>query len=176
MSNSDTGLLLIDWQLRLFPAMSSAISDRYLKNASNLKWIFESLQHPIWVTEQYPKGLGPTLKELQPVNPFEKTSFSALGNHELREKVLGSGIQTVFVSGMETHICIYQTAKSLMKQGIKVVLAADACLSRRKLDWQIALDSLSGAGAEIMTTEMILFDLIQDASHPLFKEVSRRIK
>ena len=176
MVNEDYGLFLIDWQARLFPAMPEPIAEKNLANAIRLKWISESLKLPIWVSEQYPKGLGSTLDVLQPVIAHEKTTFSALGNDALLQSILSAKPKHMIISGMETHICVYQTAMALIDHGIEPIIAIDACLSRRKLDWRVAIDTLSVTGAKIMTTEMILFHLIQDASHPLFKEVSRRIK
>ena len=168
-------LLLIDWQERLFPAMPEEIRERHLRNAERLKWLAGALEIPIVVTEQYSKGLGPTLSLLQPVNAMEKTVFSAFGviqgvlkKHPDRENII--------LSGMETHICVAQTAMDLLEEGYKPILVNDACLSRRKLDWRTAIQRLQKEDICITTTEALLFEFIRGKEHIHFKALSKRIR
>lgn len=166
-------LLLIDWQHRLFPAMPEGIRDQALKNAENLLFLAESLGMLVLASEQYPQGLGATLPALARPDAVEKLSFSAVQEPKFAERLVGP---RVIVSGMETHICVALTVADLRARGLEVLVAADACLSRRKGDWERGLEFCRTAGAQILSTETILFGAIGRAGTPLFKEISRRIR
>ena len=176
MKSSFTGLLIIDWQERLAPAMPATLYQQALHRATTLKWLFESLNLPIYTTEQYPRGLGETVVDLQPVEAMPKTTFSIMADNHIFNQLMLSNTKHFFVVGMETHICVYQSAIDLLEHGKEITVCSNACMSRKKIDWKTALADLQLKGANIKTAEMILFDLIKDAKHPLFKELSRRIK
>jgi len=169
-------LLLIDFQERLFAAMPEAIRDAHVKHAEDLKYLADAMGIPVLVTEQYPKGLGTTLPGLEVAGPFEKLAMSAMVQEGFVDRLAAEGASQVIVAGMETHVCVCQTVRDLLKARYRVWVAADACLSRRKLDWEVSLRHMASEGAMVVTTEMILFGLLERAGTPLFKEVSRRIR
>ncbi len=128
---------------------------------------------PTLVTEQYPQGLGKTVLSLNE-KPYEKTSFSCLGadciQGALREKSIW------LIAGIEAHVCVFQTVKDLLKQGYTPVVLQDAISSRHKIDLASSLEEMKRLSIRITTVETVLFELIKDAKHPKFKELSRLIK
>lgn len=169
-------LLLVDFQERLFAAMPPAFREAHLKHAEDLRFLAGELGIPVLVTEQYPKGLGPTLPSLQVDAPFEKMAMSAMAEPGFPERVEGLGASQVIVAGMETHVCVCQTVRDLMRARYRTWVVADACLSRRKLDWKLSLQHMAGEGAMVVTTEMLLFGFLERAGSPLFKEMTRRLR
>ena len=176
MSAPCCALLLIDWQERLFPAMPERIRERNLKSAGHLRWLAYALDIPVLFSEQYPRGLGSTLEALSPTNAIDKSAFSAMKSERFSDAVRDTKRTTMILSGMETHICVAQTARDLRQAGFEVVLATDAVLSRRKLDWKMALQCMASDGCRLSTTEAVLFDWLEEAGTPLFKELSKRIR
>jgi len=153
--------------------------DRVVENISVLMRAALRLNIPQLVSEQYPKGLGVTVASLaylsdQPV--AEKLSFSCMGDEEYvpRFKVLGRK-QAVIV-GMEAHVCVLQTAMDLRAEDVQVFIVADATSSRTPENHGLALQRLKGAGAEIVSTEMVVFEWLGKAGTPEFKELSALIK
>lgn len=172
-------LLLVDWQERLFSAMPEDRREDARRRAGDLRWLAGELGLPVLATEQYPRGLGPTLADLAAPEPIEKLSFSALGEPRFVEQLdarCGADRPDVLLSGMETHICVAQTCRDLLEAGRRVWVVADACLSRRELDWRLGLDRMRDDGARLLTHEAVLFELIGRAGTPVFKEISRRIR
>lgn len=181
LTPAHTALLLIDWQERLFDAMPEGPRADARIRAGHLRWMAGELGLPILASEQYPRGLGPTLPELTVPNPIEKLCFSALRAPEFARRLADafsreSGARDVIVCGMETHICVAQTCRDLHAAGFRVWLVADACLSRKKLDWRLGIDRIRGDGATVVTAEAVLFELLGEAGTPLFKELSRRVR
>jgi nicotinamidase-related amidase len=130
------------------------------------------------LTEQYPKGLGPTAAPLLPKLPpaGEKLTFSAAGCPEVIAAAgPGSGITAVILCGLETHVCISQTALDLLATGMSVFIAVDAVASRHTIDHDVALRRLENAGAIPTTTEAILFEWCRSADHPAFKDVRKLV-
>lgn len=173
---SQTALLLIDWQERLFGVMPEPHRDGGARRAGNLRWLAGELDMPVLVSEQYPRGLGPTLPSLEVTDAIEKSCFSALGCAPFMDALKATGRTRVLLSGMETHICVAQTCADLLDAGYAVDVVADACLSRSKLDWRLGLQRMRTDGARLLTTEAVMFELIGAAGTPLFKAVSKRIK
>ena len=173
---NNIALVIVDWQERLFAAMPEDIRGQYLKNVANLKWFCTQLGIPIICSEQYPKGLGATVSLLQPVEAVEKISFSALNEPQFVASLEKLGRRHILLAGMETHICVAQTAHDLVAKDYPVWVVADGCLSRKKLDWKIALQRMVVDGARITTSEAIMFEILGDANHGLFKALSKRIK
>lgn len=176
---ADTALLVVDYQERLCQAMPRKALDRHVANATHLLTLAARLEIPVLATEQYPQGLGPTIepiRSLLPADPHPKTMFSALRDpataHALRE----TGRRTIVLTGMETHICVFQTARDLIASGWTVQVPADAVVSRAKQNWRLGLDLLRQAGAVITNTEAVLFDLLKEGRGEVFKEISRRIR
>lgn len=166
-----TGLVLVDFQEKLFAAMPEARREAAARAAENLAFAARELGMPIAITEQYPRGLGPTLPGLRVAEPVEKLSFSACGEPRFRAPA-----QRVVLAGMEAHICVYWTAVELLERGHRVVIASDAVLSRRDEDREAALRALGSRGAEVLPSETLMFGWLGVASGPLFKEISRRIR
>ena len=176
LSPRTSSLLVIDWQERLFPAMPDGLRDHALARASDLVWMAQSLEMPVLATEQYPKGLGPTLAALGLQQAMPKTTFSALQDPAIAAALDDDAREQVILTGMETHICVAQTVRDLCCVGRDVWVVADACLSRRRLDWELGLERMRGDGAHIVTAEAVMFELLGQAGGPIFKELSRRIR
>ena len=145
-----------------------------IRGASLLGW-------PRAATEQYPKGLGPTVSVLKQepglqtaTSWFEKTAFSCLGAEGFSAWAQAGG--RVVLAGIETHVCVAQTARDLLRLGCHVDLVADAVRSRNEEDRHWALLGLAAEGVRIVTTEMILFESLGNAKDPRFKELSKIIK
>lgn len=177
LKRENTTLLVVDIQERLMPVINNA--EQIFANANRLIKGAEMLNVPIVVTEQYPKGLGNTCAEIElPELPavFEKTCFSCM----LSEPVLGQLEQlerkSLIICGVEAHICVLKTALDALKLGFEVHIVADAVSSRTLENKQIALDRLRQAGAFIVSTEMVLFQLIDEAGTEQFKSISKLIK
>jgi len=171
-------LVLIDIQEKLAAAMKKR--DAVTANCLHLVELAKLLEVPILLTEQYPKGLGPTLEEIKtalPVyEPFEKTAFDCCREIGFIEKVAASGRQKILLAGMETHICVLQTALGLIQAGYSVQVIQDACCSRTKDNFKIGMEWLRDAGAVITGTETVLFQLLEKAGTEPFKVISKRIK
>jgi hypothetical protein len=152
--------------------------DLVVANSVRLTQAAEFLKIPHWATEQYPKGLGPTVPELAALYPHRpaKTCFHCLAVPELLEQLHGLSTRHVTLAGIETHVCIAQTALELLAKGLRVQIPADAVASRSKMDWKYALRRLEHAGAVVTTTEAVLFEWIESADHPQFKAISRLVK
>lgn len=170
-------MLLIDIQERLAPAMFNC-SDAIKVNETLIKSL-DALGVPIIYTEQYPKGLGETVPELKKLldgkRLFEKTVFSAYSS-ELAAELNSLGVDSVILTGMEAHVCVYQTARDLLENGYKVFLVSDAVSSRVPNNCHNANYLISEMGAVVTNSETILFDLLQKAGTDEFKIVSRLIK
>lgn len=172
-------LAVVDIQEKFRPAVP--LFDAIAANSAVLIKAFKTLSIPIVATEQYPKGLGLTVEPVasalgQTIKPLEKRSFSCCGASGFMEQLERNTITTVCVCGIETHVCVYQTVLDLIEKGMKVVVVADACGSRKELDHTTAIRRMEACGAAVMTVEMILFDLLGTADNPAFKEVQRLVK
>jgi hypothetical protein len=138
---------------------------------------------PTLVTEQYVKGLGPTIAPLQQAlnetsgcHPIEKDCFSAGGCETFVSRLTGLGRQQVIVAGVETHVCVYQSAMDLLRRGYEVTVVADAVSSRTAQNRDIALQRLVAEGAMLSSTEMALFELTVVSGTDEFRAISRLIK
>jgi nicotinamidase-related amidase len=173
-----SALLVIDVQERLAAAMEPARLERVVNRTLAAIDGAKALGLPIIVTEQYPKGLGPTLKAVaerigSAFKPIEKLEFSALVP-DVRERL--SGRPTVLVTGMETHVCVFQTVRGLKDAGLSPYLAVDAVLSRSDTDYRVGLELCRDAGAISTTVEAALFDALGRAGGSEFKAVSAAVK
>lgn len=170
-------LLVIDIQERLVPAMK--YGGKVIKNTNILITIAKTLGIPIMVTEQYSKGLGKTVPEvagyLDGANTYEKITFSGCTT-EVISALNQIGRKKVIITGMETHVCVFQTVRDLLGLGYQVFVAMDAVCSRSKENYQNALSLMATMGAVITNTETVFFDLMKEAGTPQFKELSRLIK
>lgn len=173
-----TALLLIDIQEKILPVMDNP--NQVTNNALKLIKGFKVLNIPIFYTEQYPKGLGSTsevlLTELQGLSPIQKMSFSCYGAGNFFTRLLDNNVSQVVVAGIESHVCVQQTVLDLVANNFQVNVAADAVSSRNDLDYKLSLDRMKVHGAEITTSEAILFELLIDCGTDDFKEISKIIK
>lgn len=171
-------LLIIDMQERILTVERK--KERVIENTIKLIQGCKVLNVPIYFTEQYPKGLGPThpeiKNELGSVEAIQKMSFSCYGAGDLFEEFISKNISQIIVCGIETHVCVQQTVFDLIANNFQVNLAADAVSSRKKIDYKIALERMRNNGAEITTTESILFEMLNVCGTPEFKEVSKIVK
>jgi nicotinamidase-related amidase len=180
---ADTGLVLIDCQVRLANAMPDEILGRAVRNWVTLVEMAARMQLPVCVSEQYPQGLGPTLpvlkealgKVMPPARWIEKLDFSC-GDAPLFHQFLANGRRTFIVAGMETHVCVYQTVRAMVARGLRVHVPLDACLSRSKTNWRVGLALMERAGAVPTSTETVLFDLVKRAEGDSFRALAKLIK
>jgi nicotinamidase-related amidase len=172
-------LLVVDIQEKLVRAMPPDGLERLLKNTAVLIAAAKRLGLPIVASEQYVKGLGPlvaNLREMLPRPPIEKIEFSCGASQALAREILDSGRRQVIVAGMESHVCVFQTVRDLLRGGFAVFLPQDAILSRTEENRQVGLRLSEKAGATITSTETVLFDLLGTAGTPEFKELAPLIK
>ncbi|MDZ7263805.1 MAG: hydrolase [candidate division KSB1 bacterium] len=173
-----TGLLIIDIQEKINAVMK--YRERVIESTIKLVRGFQILQRPIFITEQYRKGLGPTeaaiLQALGLPAIVEKMSFSCCGAPSLMEQIRRQSVQQLVLCGIETHVCVLQTALDLMAEGFQVHLAADAVSSRKEMDQLLAIERMRQAGIIITSVEMALFELLGQAGTPEFKQISQVIK
>jgi len=177
LKRDDTAVLLVDMQERLAAAMDPAALEQVVRRCAALIEGAKALGIPLAVTEQYPKGLGPTLPSLREklgeVRPIEKIRFSALAPG-VRQQL--GGRPNVVVAGMETHVCVFQTVRDLTDAGMHPVLCTDAVLSRFPADREVGLQLARDAGATLSSVEAVLFDLLAEAGTPEFKRISAAVK
>lgn len=198
----DSQLVLVDYQARLMPAIHDGAAA--LANAVRLAKMAKLLRVPLFVTEENPAGLGGTVPELQAAiaqaggKTVAKMAFSAVadglaellrpparapqGNARSLPKHLQKPAPTaparnsVVIAGCETHVCLLQTALELLEEEFDVWVVTDACASRSERNRDAAFDRLAGAGAELVSTEMVAFEWLRSAEHPAFKDVLALVK
>lgn len=178
INKEETLLLIIDIQEKLSSVMK--YEDEVIENTLILLEASKLMDIPVIITEQYPKGIGTTVNKIKEeiddtVEIFEKTSFTAC-----TEDVVASlekfGRKKIIITGMETHVCVFQTARDLIERGYEVFIARDAVCSRTKENFLNALELMKDMGAVITNTETITFDLLKKAGTPEFKTLSKLIK
>lgn len=173
---ADSVLVVIDIQDKLLVKIPTAAN--LIRNAGFLLDVAGLVDVPVRATEQYPKGLGPTTAEIarrlpQPVPA--KTAFSSCGAGTFLEELEMLRRPNVVLVGMETHVCVSQTAFDLLAAGLHVFLPVDALAARFPVDHDTALRRLEQAGAVPTTVEAVTFEWLADASHPQFKAVSKLV-
>ena len=168
-------LVLIDLQQRLMPVIAD--HDTVVARAVRLAEAARLLDVPVRATEQYPAGLGPTVPPLAayPQTVLAKTTFSAAEDPAFAA-LLPAGTSTILLAGVEAHVCVLQTALGLLAPGRRVVLVADAIGSRDPADKAVAIERARQHGAEVVTSEMVLFEWLRDAQHPRFREVQKLLR
>ena len=181
LDRSQALLLIVDVQERLGAAMRQPQFEQLLKNTRVLVESARTLGLPILITEQYPKGLGPTVPTVREVLPPEaapvsKLAFSCRAVPEVAEQLHVSGRKQVIVTGMETHVCVFQTVRDLLADGFQPFVVRDAVLSRTEENHQVGLDLMKEAGATISSAETVVFDLLGQAGTPEFKRLSPLMK
>lgn len=177
INNEEAVLLIIDIQDKLVKPMK--YGDQVIENTNILISAAEEFNMPIIYTEQYPRGLGNTVSKLEErlknANRFEKTYFTAY-IEEVKEVLKASGRKKVIIAGMETHICVFQTARALINDGYGVFIVKDSVCSRTKDNYLNGLSMMESMGAVVTNTETVIFDLLKRAGTPEFKVLSKLIK
>lgn len=170
-------LLVIDIQEKLVPAM-----DHGTQVIERTKVLLETAGHlkiPVVVTEQYTKGLGQTVPELAPwletAGRYEKMTFSGC-TESVMEHLTAEGRRQIIVTGMETHVCVFQTVRGLIEQGYDVHVVQDGVCSRTKANYQNGLALMREMGAVITNTETVFFDLLKEAGTESFRQLRKLIK
>ncbi len=179
LKREEAVLVIIDLQERLMPAMKN---DKDVESTvGRLAAGWKALGLPVLLTQQYTQGLGTTVESLRTIlgdayAPVEKTSFSAMGEPEFVRALEALGRRTVVLAGVESHVCVQQTALDLLEAGYRVFLVADAISSRSNGDKKYAQRRMSDAGAVVTTYEAVLFELVGGAREEGFRQVSAIVK
>lgn len=175
----DCALAVIDIQEKLLPPIYE--KERLVRNSQLLARLANILQLPVIVSTQYEKGLGQTVAEIRSllpdVKPVDKLEFGCFGNGEYCSQVGKlANRNTLLLCGMESHICVMQTALGALNQGLNVHVAADAVSSRTELNWKLGLNRMRAAGAVLSSTEMMIYELLGKSGTPAFKEMLKHLK
>ena len=167
-------LCVIDVQERLVPAMAEG--DRVISRCGRLAEAARLLGVASILTEQYPKGIGPTVPALAAAlpPPLSKMAFSCCGGMGFVASI-PAGVVAVVLCGLETHVCVAQTAIDLVAAGFTVFVAVDAVASRHAIDHETALRRLEQAGVALTTTEAVLFEWCGSAENPAFQAVRKLV-
>ncbi len=173
-------LLVIDIQQRLASAMPDQALQAVVKHTGMLLKAANLLDIPVIHTEQYPKGLGQTLDDIQQhihqETPLEKTRFSYCGAEEFEQTLNRGGRKQYILTGMESHVCVLQTAMDLRAKGYDIFVVSDATCSRVKHHHKNALQRMHQAGVIVSNSESVLFEWLRDARHPQFKSISQLLR
>ena len=174
-------LAIVDIQERLLGALAEERRAAVIERTCVAVDAARVLGVPVLVSEQYPKGLGPTVSTIgerlgDDFAPIEKLVFSCGRSTEFGEALERTGRRQVVLCGVETHVCVLQTAIDLQGRGFDVFVAADAVASRRDLDRDVALALLRQAGVTIGTTEMFVFQMLERAGTDTFKQIAKIVK
>jgi nicotinamidase-related amidase len=175
----DCALAVIDIQEKLLPPIFE--KERLVRNAQLLVRLADILSLPVIVSTQYEKGLGQTIEEISSLlpatKPVDKLEFGCFGNSEYCSTVGNlANRTTLLMCGMESHICVTQTALGALNQGLNVHIAADAVSSRTELNWKLGLNRMQAGGAVLSSTEMIIYELLGKSGTPAFKEMLKHLK
>jgi nicotinamidase-related amidase len=181
LHRTQTALVVIDVQQKLMPVIDGAAD--VIRNIDRLVRGCHILGIPALLTEQYVKGLGPTVEavrvafeETHGYRPIEKLCFSAQGCDAFATQLAALGRKQVLIAGVETHVCVYQTIADLLAAEFEVTVIADAVASRTPANKAIALERIVSDGAKLSSTEMALFELCVQAGTDEFRAISRLLK
>ncbi|MGK7294950.1 MAG: hydrolase [Candidatus Wenzhouxiangella sp. M2_3B_020] len=174
----DAQLVVVDVQGKLARLMHE--SDAMIRAQQAMIRACRLLEIPVVWAEQLPDKLGDTVDELQEaleeLSPCAKSSFGCMGDETLRKRIDENGRSQVLLCGIETHVCVWQTAAALLDDGYSVHLIADATSSRNVANRDIAIRRMDRAGVHLSNVEMVLFELMRDAGHPKFREITKLLK
>lgn len=176
LAQAESALLIIDVQEKLVPMIHGA--DAMIRNIGFLIDAAKLLDVPVFATEQYPKGLGPTVAVLAkkvPERP-DKVAFSCCAIASLVEGFRRQNKTRIMLAGIESHVCVLNTALDLLAEDFWVYIAVDAVSSRQPIDHELALRRLEGAGVILTTAETAVFEWTAAASHPRFKQISALVQ
>lgn len=178
LGKDESLLLIIDVQEKLVNALEK---ETVVKKTETLTKAAKILEIPTIVTEQYPKGLGPTVETIKnhlaaDTKIIEKSSFSAVKEEGFLETLKSLNKKQIVICGIETHICVHQTAAELIEEGFEVYVAKDATASRNKYEFKQGIERMKDNGAKISCVEIILFEWLESSKNPHFKELQGLIK
>lgn len=176
LGRQQSALLVVDVQRKLLPKILD--HQRLLWNVGRLSRAAAEMEIPIAASEQYPQGLGETAAEIADLLPprHEKMAFSAAAVRPLVSEIADRGLSQIVVCGIETHICVLQTALDLASEGFDVFVVSDAVGARAAEDHAVALDRLRDQGVSVVTTEGVLFEWCRTAADPCFKVVRELVQ
>jgi nicotinamidase-related amidase len=178
LTTDNTVIVAIDFQERLFPVMHA--KEKLLQNVVKLIKGAGVLEIPVILTEQYPKGLGPTIPEIKALlpgaKPVEKVCFSCCDNDAFNQSLESLKRKQVLIAGIEAHICVYQTAMALARKGYEVQVVTDCVSSREPENKTVALFKMGAAGISPTSAETALFELLRVAQGDKFKQISSIVK
>ena len=178
LKRGNSALLVIDVQEKLVPVIKNmeSVEDNILRLINGC----QLLNVPIFYTEQYPKGLGRTIKSIAAVlsesKPIEKMFFSVCCSKELIQPLRDRGFSQIMVAGIEAHVCILQSALDLLQEGFQVHVVEDATGSRKELNKNNALQRMKNLGVTLTTTESALFELVEVSGTDEFRQISKLVK
>jgi len=180
-NTEESALMIVDIQTKLTAVMPVKVLARLQRNTESLIKASAALGIPVFATEQYPQGLGNMEKDLTDILPaetgrYEKTGFSCASNEDFRDDLRQSERKQVILTGMETHVCILQTAMDLLNTGYQVIIVADAVCSRHRDSYENALNRMRATGVTIANTESVIFEWLRDAKHEHFKRLQSLIR
>lgn len=174
----DCCLVVVDVQGKLAQLMID--KETLFKNVKILIQAAKILEVPILWCQQVPAALGPTVPEIAELltddEPINKASFSCVDHESFAAQLDEMSRKQVLLCGIETHVCIYQTAMDLLRRDFQVTVIADAVSSRTAQNRQIGINRLAAEGATLASTEMILFELLRTAEHPQFRQIAKLVK
>ena len=174
----NTVLVVIDIQGNLYQSMDDKLF--LLENNRKILQGVPLFGIPVIVTEQIPAKLGPTIPEiselLQSVKPLAKECFSCWLDPSFVKEIQACNREEILVTGIEAHVCVYQTVMDLLAAGFRVHVAADAVSSRTARNREIGIARMRDAGAAIVSTEMVLFELLKTAANDRFKDIFKIVK
>ncbi len=178
LTATNSMVLMIDIQEKLVKATNA---ETEAENARKMTEAANILGLPVLVSEQYPKGLGSTVSSISEkfsanTKIIEKSAFSLLKEENALETVKSYGKNQIILFGIETHICVLQTAIELIKNGFEVYLIKNASKSRQEFEHLAGIDTMKENGAKIVTLEIALFELLETSKHPQFKQIQALIK
>ncbi len=178
LSREKVSLLVVDYQEKLLAAFKEP--GEFVRNCVKLIRFANIMNLPIIWTEQYPRGLGPTVQEAQSelsnLKPIEKVSFSCFGEPAFIDALTRHRSNQLMICGIETHICVEQTVLDGLESGYSMHVIADACASRRKRDHKSGLRKMEQAGAVISCAEMAMYEILGRSDSPEFREALQIVK
>ncbi|MBE0568192.1 MAG: isochorismatase family protein [Deltaproteobacteria bacterium] len=182
LNREEAVLVVIDVQERLVPAIDKELYERSLKNIVIAVEAAGTLGIPILLTEQYPKGLGRTVARIleamdgKPHELVEKMTFSCAREERFLSALTKTGRGQVLLAGMETHVCVYQTAVDLVNSGYEVFVLDDAVSSRYPHNYRSGIEAMRDAGVRVVPMETAVFQLLKAAGTPEFKKISSLLR
>ncbi|MBQ6622089.1 MAG: 5'/3'-nucleotidase SurE [Mogibacterium sp.] len=178
VKDAKAACLFVDFQEKLLPAMRKP--EKLLDNVTKFARCVDRLDLPVIVTQQYTRGLGQTVPQVrQALHHFdkvEKLSFSCWGAPGFADKISATVLKSIVIAGIESHICVQQTALDFLERGYEVTILRDCCASRKKEDHEAAMQLLAAAGCKVTTWEAFVYQLLGSSTHTAFRAVSAIVK